>query len=246
VPGARLGHEQAELVVARRNDDGTSVVRVRAAEGVEALLEQHGALPLPPYLGRPADEQDSVRYQTVFARTPGSAAAPTAGLHLSERMLEALRERSVTVRTLTLEVGAGTFLPVRSDDLDQHPMHSERVSIGAELAEQVRVARERNSPVVAVGTTVVRALESASDPAHAALVRVCSEATRLLIQPGYRFRVVDALLTNFHAPKSTLLALVSAFVGHERCREAYREALAAGYRFLSYGDAMWLPERVEP
>jgi S-adenosylmethionine:tRNA ribosyltransferase-isomerase len=243
-PGARLVLDGAELRVARRNADGTSAVWVQAEGGVEALLEQHGALPLPPYLGRPADDADSERYQTVFARAPGSAAAPTAGLHLSERMLGALGERGVRVACLTLEVGAGTFLPVRSDDLDQHPMHSERFSIGAELVHEIAAARARGAPVVAVGTTVVRALESAHDPLCPGHVRPCADTTRLLIQPGFRFAVVDALLTNFHAPRSTLLALVSAFVGHERCLGAYRAALAAGYRFLSYGDAMWIPERI--
>ncbi|MET0410359.1 MAG: tRNA preQ1(34) S-adenosylmethionine ribosyltransferase-isomerase QueA [Polyangiaceae bacterium] len=244
-PGARLVLEGAELSVARRNSDGTAAVWVRAPGGVEALLERHGTLPLPPYLGRPADEEDGERYQTVFAREPGSAAAPTAGLHLSERMLGELRGRGVRLASLTLEVGAGTFLPVRSDDLDQHPMHEERFDIGVELAHEIASARARGAPVVAVGTTVVRALESASDAQRPGQVRACNETTRLLIQPGFRFRVVDALLTNFHAPRSTLLALVSAFIGHERCLSAYRSALDAGYRFLSYGDAMWIPERID-
>jgi S-adenosylmethionine:tRNA ribosyltransferase-isomerase len=144
---------------------------------------------------------------------------------------------------VTLHVGAGTFLPVRCDDLDDHPMHAEHFCVSRALADEVRAARERNAPVVAVGTTVVRALESASDCDRDGLVRAVTSETRLLIQPGFRFRVVDALLTNFHAPKSTLLALVSAFAGIERCAAAYRAALGSNYRFLSYGDAMWLPER---
>jgi S-adenosylmethionine:tRNA ribosyltransferase-isomerase len=143
-------------------------------------------------------------------------------------------------------VGAGTFLPVRADDLDDHPMHAERYSVSPALVAAIAEARARSAPVVAVGTTVVRALESALDPERPGQVVAGSRETRLLIQPGYAFGVVDALLTNFHAPKSTLLALVSAFIGLERCAAAYRAALAAGYRFLSYGDATWLPERCAP
>jgi S-adenosylmethionine:tRNA ribosyltransferase-isomerase len=180
----------------------------------------------------------------VFARAVGSAAAPTAGLHVGEQTLAALAAQGVEVGYLTLQVGAGTFLPVRCSDLNEHPMHSEEFSITPALREQIAAARARGAPVVAVGTTVVRALESASDPGCPGQVRVCRESTRLLIQPGFRFGVVDGLLTNFHAPKSTLLALVSAFVGYERCLAAYRCALGLGYRFLSYGDAMWIPRRL--
>jgi S-adenosylmethionine:tRNA ribosyltransferase-isomerase len=242
--GACLACAGAEFVALQRQADGTWLFAVRAPGGVEALCEQQGALPLPPYVARPADDDDGVRYQTVFARALGSAAAPTAGLHVSERVLAALAARGVEVGYLTLQVGAGTFLPVRCSDLNEHPMHSEEFSITPALRDQVVAARARAAPVIAVGTTVVRALESASDPAQPGCVRVCNESTRLLIQPGFRFGVVDGLLTNFHAPKSTLLALVSAFVDYERCLAAYRSALSRGYRFLSYGDAMWIPRRL--
>lgn len=243
-PGARLSAHGARFEIIERTSDGTVLVAAEAEGGLEPWLERHGSVPLPPYIRRAADEDDAVRYQTVFAKALGSAAAPTAGLHLTPRTLERLAERGVSVACLTLHVGAGTFLPVRTDDLDQHPMHSEPFSVSPALRDAVASARRRGAPVVAVGTTVVRALESAADPEAPGSVRACAESTRLLIQPGYRFRVVDALLTNFHAPRSTLLALVAAFVGYERCQDAYRAALAANYRFLSYGDAMWIPERL--
>ncbi len=170
-------------------------------------------------------------------------AAPTAGLHLSEALLARLAERGVELARATLHVGLGTFRPVTADDLDEHPMHSEELVVSPELAQAVERARGRGAPVVAVGTTVVRALESASDPERPGHVVPRAGETDLLIQPGHRFAVVDALLTNFHMPKSTLLALVAAFAGRERVLDAYREAVRARYRFLSYGDAMWIPER---
>jgi S-adenosylmethionine:tRNA ribosyltransferase-isomerase len=163
-------------------------------------------------------------------------------LHLTEELLARIRARGVRVAQLELSVGLGTFRPVVTDDLDRHPMHSEHYEVPEAVAVEVQSARERGAPVIAIGTTVVRALESAADE-HGRL-RVGAAETRLLIQPGYRFRVVDALLTNFHQPRSTLLALVSAFAGYARILEAYREAVARGYRFLSYGDAMWIPRRI--
>jgi len=218
-------------------------VSLAAEGGVEAWLERSGHVPIPPYLGRLDEPSDGERYQTVFAEKLGSAAAPTAGLHLTERSLARLRERGVAVSTLTLAIGLGTFRPVEADDLDRHTMHSETLEVNAALVAAVAGARERGAPVVAVGTTVVRALESAADPERLGHVRPFAGATRLLIQPGYAFRVVDALLTNFHQPRSTLLALVSAFAGHARVLEAYAVAVREGYRFLSYGDAMWLGRR---
>jgi S-adenosylmethionine:tRNA ribosyltransferase-isomerase len=200
-------------------------------------------VPIPPYLGRLDEPEDAARYQTVFARAVGSVAAPTAGLHLSEPLIERLRARGLTLSRLTLEIGLGTFRPVEADDLDQHPMHSETLEITEELAAEVAGARRRGAPVVAIGTTVVRALEATADPERPGEVRPFRGETRLLIQPGYSFRVVDALLTNFHQPKSTLLALVGAFAGLPRVLEAYAVAVSEGYRFLSYGDAMWLPGR---
>ncbi|HEV8548061.1 MAG TPA: tRNA preQ1(34) S-adenosylmethionine ribosyltransferase-isomerase QueA [Polyangiaceae bacterium] len=219
-------------------------VSLTAEGGVEAWLERSGHVPIPPYLGRLDEAADRERYQTVFAANLGSVAAPTAGLHLSEALLGRLRERGVRIATLTLAVGLGTFRPVEVDDLDAHPMHSEALDVPPALVSAVAEARARGGPVVAVGTTVVRALETAADPAKLGQVRPFLGLTNLLIQPGYAFRVVDALFTNFHQPKSTLLALVSAFTGHERLLAAYALAVREGYRFLSYGDAMWLPRRV--
>jgi len=235
-----VGGERLQVV--ETLPDGVLVVELAQSDVVE-WLQRVGHVPLPPYVKRPDDEQDDARYQTVFASEPGAVAAPTAGLHLTRAMLTRLGERGVDIGKLTLHVGAGTFAPVKALDLDEHPMHTERYSISETLVAQVAAARARGAPVVAVGTTVVRALESARDERRPGLIRACSTATRLLIQPGYRFGVVDALLTNFHAPRSTLLALVAAFIGLERMRVAYAAALQRDYRFLSYGDAMWLPQR---
>jgi len=222
---------------------GLLSVVVEAESGVEEWLARHGHVPIPPYLGRADEPADHERYQTVFARRLGSVAAPTAGLHFTEAALGRLRARGVEIATLTLSVGLGTFRPVEADDLDQHPMHAEQFEIGPELAASISRARARGAAVVAIGTTAVRALESAADPVRPGEVRPVSGMTELLIQPGFRFRVVDALLTNFHQPRSTLLALVSAFAGRDTVLSAYADALAAGFRFLSYGDAMWIPRR---
>jgi S-adenosylmethionine:tRNA ribosyltransferase-isomerase len=200
-------------------------------------------VPLPPYLKREDEPADAERYQTVFAERMGSAAAPTAGLHLTEAALGRIAERGIALATLTLDVGIGTFRPVAVDDIDRHPMHAESFAVSEALVEAVALARAQGRPVVAVGTTVVRALESAADPERPGAICATSGETRLLVQPGYAFRVVDALLTNFHQPKSTLLALVAAFAGREAVLRAYEIALESGYRFLSYGDAMWLPRR---
>jgi S-adenosylmethionine:tRNA ribosyltransferase-isomerase len=189
------------------------------------------------------DGRDRERYQTVFAREPGAVAAPTAGLHLSEALLDRLRARGVVIASVTLHVGLGTFQPVVADDLDDHPMHAEVFTVPAGTVEAVAAARERGAPVVAVGTTVVRALETAADPEREGSVRAMQGETRLLIQPGYRFRVVDQLLTNFHLPQSTLLALVAAFAGRERALSAYALAIRDKYRFYSYGDAMLIRAR---
>ncbi|MEZ4223998.1 MAG: tRNA preQ1(34) S-adenosylmethionine ribosyltransferase-isomerase QueA [Polyangiaceae bacterium] len=214
-----------------------------SAPNLEAALEQVGHVPLPPYMTRADEPADRERYQTVFAKHSGSVAAPTAGLHLSQRLLARLPARGIATAQVTLHVGPGTFRPVDTDDLDSHPMHEERYHIGQDVADAIADARARGAPVIAVGTTVVRALESGAAPELPGGLRVGGGTTRLLIQPGYRFRVVDGLLTNFHMPRSTLLALVAAFAGLERVLAAYRAAVEARYRFLSYGDAMWIPER---
>jgi S-adenosylmethionine:tRNA ribosyltransferase-isomerase len=242
--GALLQIGPLQLTVLERDASGQLRLEVKGPGDLDGFFEQHGRVPLPPYIRRDPTLEDTERYQTVFAEHLGSAAAPTAGLHVTRAMLDDLASRDIRVAFATLHVGAGTFVPVRVSDLDDHPMHAEQYCISPDLAEQVAAARERGAPVVAVGTTVVRALESAHDRERAGHVQPGSRETRLLIQPGFEFRVVDALLTNFHAPRSTLLALVSAFIGQRRCAAAYRAALAEGYRFLSYGDAMWLPQRL--
>ena len=204
------------------------------------VLERHGEVPLPPYLGRPAEPSDAERYQTVYARRAGAVAAPTAGLHFDAAMLERLSAAGVGSATLTLHVGSGTYQPIRADDPDGHRMHGEAVEVPEGLCAAVEAAKARGGRVVAVGTTCVRALETA---ARAGRLEPWSGTTRLFIRPGFEFRCVDALLTNFHQPRSTLLLLVAAFAGRERVLGAYRHAVAKGYRFLSYGDAMFLPER---
>ena len=206
----------------------------------DELLERHGEVPLPPYLGRPAEPLDAERYQTVYARRAGAVAAPTAGLHFDSAMLERLAAAGIGSATLTLHVGSGTYQPIRTDDPDNHPMHAEAVEVSEGLCAAVAAAKARGGRVVAIGTTCVRALETA---ARAGRLEPWSGATRLFIRPGFEFRCVDALLTNFHQPRSTLLLLVAAFAGRERVLGAYRHAVAKGYRFLSYGDAMFLPER---
>ncbi|WP_028081821.1 tRNA preQ1(34) S-adenosylmethionine ribosyltransferase-isomerase QueA [Solimonas soli] len=226
------------LTVLGRDDD-LFHLRYDGADGVMAFLERAGRLPLPPYIAHDPDAVDAERYQTVFAREPGAVAAPTAGLHFDAALLQALAASGVETATLTLHVGAGTFQPVRVDDLAEHRMHSERYAIDAALCAKLEATRARAGRVVAIGTTVTRALESAA--AAQDRVRTLgpqSGETRLFITPGYRFRVIDLLLTNFHLPESTLLMLVCAFGGYDRMMAAYRHAVAQRYRFFSYGDAM--------
>jgi S-adenosylmethionine:tRNA ribosyltransferase-isomerase len=216
------------------SDDGTPVIEVgerlddEGTRRVEVLAEpaEHGVIPLPPYIHEPLADPD--RYQTVYARLTGSVAAPTAGLHLTHEVLAAVRARGVDVRTVDLAVGLGTFRPLTSDRLDDHHMHEERYHVPEETLEACRAAKR----TVAVGTTTLRALESAARTGER------SGRTDLFIRPGFDFRVVDVLLTNFHQPRSTLLVLLSAFAGHDRWQRRYAEALAEGYRFLSFGDAM--------
>lgn len=213
---------------------------LRFPSDIFAILEQYGHLPLPPYIDRAADAYDETRYQTVFAREPGAVAAPTAGLHFDEELLGRLEQKGIRTAYLTLHVGAGTFQPVRSENLSEHKMHTEWYTIPQETVDAVRAAKAAGRKVVAVGTTSLRALESASRTGQ--LVAGSNE-TDLFITPGYRFRTVDHLVTNFHLPKSTLLMLVSAFAGYERIRKAYAHAIAQRYRFFSYGDAMLLEHR---
>ena len=216
------------------------LLRFESDEPLEKLLLHAGQMPLPPYIHRAPGADDAERYQTVFARELGAVAAPAAGLHFDDALLGALRARGVAFGTVTLHVGAGTFQPMRSEHLDQHVMHSEWLNVGAALVEQIAHTRKCGGRVIAVGTTVVRALESATvrNVSGEAVLRPFAGETQIFIFPGYRIRSVDALLTNFHLPESTLLMLVSAYTGRERVLAAYRHAVEQGYRFFSYGDAM--------
>jgi len=206
-------------------------------DDVLTLIEQHGHLPLPPYIERAADAADDTRYQTVYARHVGAVAAPTAGLHFDEALLQRLRDKGVHFATVTLHVGAGTFQPVRTENLAEHQMHSEWYTIPQATVDAVRDAQAAGRDVIAVGTTSLRALESASQNDT---LKPGSGDTRLFITPGYAFRTITRLITNFHLPKSTLLMLVSAFAGFDTIRQAYAHAIEQRYRFFSYGDAMLL------
>lgn len=210
-------------------------LRLDTDEPLESLLQRLGKIPLPPYMRREPDAADAERYQTVFAREPGAVAAPTAGLHFDAQLLEALKNHGVEFGHITLHVGAGTFQPMRVENLGEHVMHSEWLNVGAGLCEQIRVTRARGGRVVAVGTTVVRALESSWRDGE---VRPFAGETRLFLFPGKRIHSIDALITNFHLPESTLLMLVSAFAGQARVMAAYEHAVRERYRFFSYGDAM--------
>ena len=232
--------EGSEVETVAVRDDGYREVRFLGLDAADAI-ERFGRLPLPPYITREAGELDERRYQTVYAEREGSVAAPTAGLHLTDAHLATLRERGVQVATLDLEVGPGTFKPVETATPTDHPMHAERFEIPVEAARAVAEVRARGGQVWAVGTTVVRALESAAR--HDRTVAAGEAETRLMILPGHRFGVVDRLLTNFHLPRSTLLMLVAAFAGHDLTLRAYRHAVAARYRFYSYGDAMCIVTR---
>jgi S-adenosylmethionine:tRNA ribosyltransferase-isomerase len=210
-------------------------LRIAADVPLPAYLDRHGEVPLPPYIARAPQAEDSERYQTVYARHPGAVAAPTAGLHFDLPMLERLRERGVAFAYVTLHVGAGTFQPVEVEDLAQHRMHSERFDIPSATVAAVAATHAAGRDVIAVGTTSLRALESAATPGG---LRAGAAETELFVTPGFRFRIVDRLLTNFHLPRSTLLMLVSAFAGYAPIRAAYAHAIRERYRFYSYGDAM--------
>lgn len=225
--------------VVAREEDGMVHLALEAPEGVAAAIERHGHLPLPPYITRPDQGHDRERYQTVFAHVPGAVAAPTAGLHFTPTLLTALQAHGVSMAPVTLHVGLGTFQPVREEDLSRHVMHREWYAVGAETARLVNATRARGHHVVAVGTTVARTLESAADP-ETGQVQPGARETGLFILPGFPFRVVTRLITNFHLPRSTLLMLVAAFTSKPRLDRDYAHAIAQGYRFYSYGDAMFL------
>ena len=239
-PGLGIITAGGVLEVLEREDD---FWRVRVPGSVLEFFDRWGEVPLPPYLDRAPDASDRQRYQTVFARERGAVAAPTASLHFDEALLGAVAARGVETAFVTLHVGAGTFQPLRAERIDEHVMHAERVTVSADACDAIGRVRARGQRIVAAGTTVVRALESAALQAAergTAKLKPWSGETRLFIRPGFRFQVIDALLTNFHLPESTLLMLVCAFAGREAVLRAYRHAVAAEYRFFSYGDAMFI------
>ncbi|MGR9053474.1 MAG: tRNA preQ1(34) S-adenosylmethionine ribosyltransferase-isomerase QueA [Gammaproteobacteria bacterium] len=235
--GAVIGLEQGARCEVLGREGDLFRLRFEGDGGIAGILERLGHIPLPPYITRADDADDLTRYQTVYAREAGAVAAPTAGLHFDRTMLDKLSAKGVQSAFVTLHVGSGTFQPVRAENLVDHVMHKEYFTVPEATAEAVRNTRDRGGRVVAIGTTAVRALESASSKGH--IEAGCGD-TRLFITPGYRFNSVDALLTNFHLPESTLLMLVSAFAGYATVMAAYRHAVEHDYRFFSYGDAMFL------
>ncbi|XXK21069.1 tRNA preQ1(34) S-adenosylmethionine ribosyltransferase-isomerase QueA [Arenicellales bacterium nBUS_48] len=238
--GTRLKTEKGSDLEIIGRENAFFVVEYLSGESFVDLLQREGVMPIPPYIKRDVIETDAERYQTVYASDHGAVAAPTAGLHFSARHLDALQAKGVELARVTLHVGAGTFQPLKSESLDDHQMHSEFFNVGREVVDAVRRTRRRGGRVVAVGTTVVRSLEAAAWQGD---LKEASEQTRLFIRPGFRFKVIDMLITNFHLPRSTLLVLVSAFAGIERIRQTYEHAIANQYRFFSYGDAMLLEGR---
>jgi len=242
-PGARLlldGGYGCEVIERR---DALFVLRFDEASPVMSVLEAVGHIPLPPYIDRADTLSDRERYQTVFSANPGAVAAPTAGLHFDQAMLDRLENNGIERVTVTLHVGSGTFLPVRAENLDDHQMHSERCQVSSNAVARIKETKLRGGRVIAIGTTAVRALESA---ALSGQLEAYEGETDIFIQPGFSFRVVDALLTNFHLPESTLLALVSAFGGYPEVMAAYQHAIREKYRFFSYGDAMFMTRKECP
>jgi S-adenosylmethionine:tRNA ribosyltransferase-isomerase len=240
-PGDRIDFPQEVTAIAEeRHPDGSFTLAFCGEEPVEVLLERAGTMPLPPYIAgkRPTDAQDREDYQTVFAREDGAVAAPTAALHFTAQLLAALSEAGIASETLTLHVGAGTFLPMKAEDTEAHTMHSEWGRIDAATADRLNAARAAGGRVIAVGTTSLRLLESAATEDK--VIRSFEGDTAIFITPGYTFRAIDGLMTNFHLPKSTLFMLVSALMGLDRMREVYAHAIANEYRFYSYGDSSLL------
>jgi len=236
-PGTELEMEGGISLVVTGREDNLFCIQCTNDEPLVDLLELHGHMPLPPYLERADDESDRERYQTVYAQKKGAVAAPTAGLHFDDAILEKLRTKGIETAFVTLHVGAGTFQPVKADKLEDHIMHAEWIDVPADVAEKVRATKAAGNRVIAVGTTSVRSLESASQSGS---IQPFTGDTRIFIYPGYTFKTVDAMLTNFHLPKSTLIMLVSAFAGQEAVMAAYDEAVKEQYRFFSYGDAMFV------
>jgi S-adenosylmethionine:tRNA ribosyltransferase-isomerase len=239
-PGTDLTLEGGLQVTVIERQHALFLLQFHSDLSVIELLEQHGHVPLPPYIKRKDQTGDKERYQTVYAKTPGAVAAPTAGLHFDDNLLSALKNKGVNTAFVTLHVGAGTFQPVRVDNIHQHQMHAEYAEVSATVCEQINAAQSLGKRVVAVGTTSVRCLETA---AASGQIKPYQGLTEIFIKPGFRFHVVDAMVTNFHLPESTLLMLVCAFAGYENIMRAYRHAVEHNYRFFSYGDAMFLTKQ---
>ncbi|CBA28567.1 tRNA preQ1(34) S-adenosylmethionine ribosyltransferase-isomerase QueA [Cronobacter turicensis] len=241
-PGAELllGDDESVNATMTARHDALFEVQFNDERPVLDILNSIGHMPLPPYIERPDEEADRELYQTVYSQKPGAVAAPTAGLHFDEPLLERLRAKGIEMAFVTLHVGAGTFQPVRVESIEDHVMHSEYAEVPQEVVDAVLAAKARGNKVVAVGTTSVRSLESAAQAAQDALIAPFFGDTQIFIYPGYQYQVIDALVTNFHLPESTLIMLVSAFAGYKHTMNAYREAVKAEYRFFSYGDAMYI------
>ena len=241
-PGSELllGDDESVKATMVARHDTLFEIEFTDERAVLDILNQVGHMPLPPYIDRPDEESDRELYQTVYSARPGAVAAPTAGLHFDEPLLQALRDKGVEMAFVTLHVGAGTFQPVRVDSIEDHKMHSEYAEVPQDVVDAVLACKARGNKVVAVGTTSVRSLESAAQAAKEHLIAPFFDDTQIFIYPGYQYQVIDALITNFHLPESTLIMLVSAFAGYRQTMEAYRQAVKEQYRFFSYGDAMFI------
>ena len=241
-PGSELllGDDESVKATMVARHDTLFEIAFDDERAVLEILNQVGHMPLPPYIDRPDEESDRELYQTVYSARPGAVAAPTAGLHFDDALLNALREKGVEMAFVTLHVGAGTFQPVRVDSIEDHIMHSEYAEVPQDVVDAVLACKARGNKVVAVGTTSVRSLESAAQAAGESLIAPFFDDTQIFIYPGYQYQVIDALITNFHLPESTLIMLVSAFAGYRNTMQAYQQAVAEQYRFFSYGDAMFI------
>lgn len=241
-PGAELllGEDESVKATMTARHDALFEIEFNDARAVLEILNDIGHMPLPPYIDRPDEESDRELYQTVYSAKPGAVAAPTAGLHFDEPLLEKLRQKGVEMAFVTLHVGAGTFQPVRVDSIEDHIMHSEYAEVPQDVVDAVLACKARGNRVIAVGTTSVRSLESAAQAAKNDLIEPFFDDTQIFIYPGYQYKIIDALVTNFHLPESTLIMLVSAFAGYRHTMNAYQQAVNAQYRFFSYGDAMFI------
>jgi S-adenosylmethionine:tRNA ribosyltransferase-isomerase len=241
--GAILMMEGGLQIEMLGRDDALFHIKFLSEDNVFDLLEEFGHMPLPPYIDRPDDEADKERYQTVYNEKPGAVAAPTAGLHFDDDILNSIKSKGVELAFITLHVGAGTFQPVRVDNIEEHQMHAEYVEVSQDVADKVIAAKAAGGRVIAVGTTSVRSIESAAQAASNKLISEFMSDTNIFIYPGYSFKVIDAMLTNFHLPESTLMMLISAFAGRDNVMHAYAQAIQEEYRFFSYGDAMFIERK---